>query len=93
MQYAYGQTVLQSETAKHCSFQVVGGESTGTYAFNIFKYGPTIMTPEVQKVMKNLLHETKNTFTFIDDILVVTKRAKKKTHGQSGSSNQIRNTR
>ena len=34
MQYAYGQTILHHETAKHCSFQIVGGESTGTYAFN-----------------------------------------------------------
>ena len=35
MQYAFEQTVLRPETAKHCNFQIAGGESTGTYAFNM----------------------------------------------------------
>ena len=34
------------------------------------------MPPEFQKIMNNIRHE-KNTFTFIDDILVVTKGTKK----------------
>ena len=34
MQYAHGQTVLHTETARHSNFQIVGGESSGTDAFN-----------------------------------------------------------
>ena len=30
MVYAYGQKVLHSETAKHCNFQIIRGETTGT---------------------------------------------------------------
>ena len=29
MTYAYGQVELNKETAKHCNFQIVGGEATG----------------------------------------------------------------
>ena len=76
MQYAYGQTIIHHETAKHGNFQIVGGESTGTYAFNIGFYGRTIMPLKFQKIMDQILHKTKNTFTFIDDILIVTKGTK-----------------
>ena len=64
MQYAYGLTVLHPETAKHWNFQILGGESTGTYAFNTGFYGLTIMPPEFEKIMDNVLHKTKNTFTY-----------------------------
>ena len=73
MQYAFEQTVLRPESAKHCNFQIVVGESTGTYAFNTVFNGLTKMPPEVQIIMDNILTETKNTFTFIDDNLIVTK--------------------
>ena len=73
MQYAFEQTVLRPESAKHCNFQIVVEESTGTYAFNTVFYGLTKMPPEVQIIMDNILTETKNTFTFIDDNLIVTK--------------------
>ena len=33
MLYAYGQTTQHTDTAKHCNFQIIGGETTGTYAF------------------------------------------------------------
>ena len=76
IQYAYGQMILHHETAKHCTFQIVGGESTGTDDFNTGFYGIKIMPPEFQKIMDQILHKTKNTFTFIDDILIVTKGTK-----------------
>ena len=76
MQYAYGQTNLHPETAKDCNFQIVGGESMGTYAFNTVYYGLTVMPPEFQKIIDQILHTTKNTFTFIGDILIVTKGTK-----------------
>ena len=34
------------------------------------------MPPEFQKIMDKILHNVQNTFTFIDDILVVTKGSK-----------------
>ena len=33
MTYAYGQILLHQLTAKHCIFQIIRGESTGTYRF------------------------------------------------------------
>ena len=88
MHYAYGQTVLHPETAKHCNFQIVGGESTGTYAFNTGCFGLDIMPPEFRKIINNILHERKNTFTIIDDILVVSKGTKKEHMEKSRRNNQ-----
>ena len=51
----------------------MGGESTRTYAFNTGNYGLTIKPPEFQKIMDTILHETRNEFTFLYDILIVTK--------------------
>ena len=73
MLYAYGLTLLHPDTAKALQFPDSGGESTGTYAFNTGYYGLTILPPEFQKIMDNILHSTKNTFVFRDDILLVTK--------------------
>ena len=76
MLYAYGQTLLHPDTAEHCNCQILGGESTGTYAFNTGYYELPIMPPEFQKIMGNILPSTKNTFVFLDDILIVTKGTK-----------------
>ena len=84
MQYAYGQTTLHPETAKHFNFQIVGGESTGTYAFNTGYYGLTYMPLEFQKIMDQRLHTTKNTYTFIVDIPIATKGTKEKHMRQVG---------
>ena len=40
---ANGQTELHPETARHCNFQIIGGRTTGTYAFNTGFSGLTIM--------------------------------------------------
>ena len=76
MLYAYGQTILRPETAKHCNSQIIVGQTTGTYAFRTCYYGLTTMPPEFQKIMDTILHNTKNTFSFIDNILIVTKGTK-----------------
>ena len=76
MLYAYGQTDLHPDAAHHCNFQIIGGRATGTSAFNTEYYGLTIMPPEFQKITDKLLHNTRNTFAFIDDILIVTKGTK-----------------
>ena len=77
MTYAYGQIPLHLLTAKHCNFQIIGGESTGTYRFVTgFYYGLSVMPTEFQKVMDMLLAKFREVFVFIDDILIVTKGTK-----------------
>ena len=73
MLYAYDQSILHPETAKHCNFQIFGGQTTSTYAFRTGYCGLTPMPPEFQKIMDRILHKTKNTFSIIDDILLVMK--------------------
>ena len=51
MTYAYGQVPLHLLIAKHCNFQITGGESTGTYRFVKGFYGLSVMPTEFQKVM------------------------------------------
>ena len=79
MAYAYGQTELHSDTARHCNFQIIGGRATGTYAFNTGYHGLTIILPVSQKIMDQILFNIRNTFAFIDDILIVTKGRRNNT--------------
>ena len=76
MTYAYGQIPLHLLTAKHCNFQIIGGESTGTYRYVTGFYGLSVMPTEFQKVMDMLLAKFREVFVFIDDILIVTKGTK-----------------
>ena len=76
MTYAYSQIPLPQLTAKHCNFQIIGGESTGTYRFVTGFYGLTVMPTEFQKVMNNLLARFREVFVFNDDVLIVTKGTK-----------------
>ena len=70
MLYAKGQTELHHDTAK---LQIIGGKATGTYALNTGYYRLMMMLLEFQKVMNKFLHQPQNTFTVIDDIMIVTK--------------------
>ena len=72
MTHAYGQVPLHSLRAKHCNFQIIGRESSGTSFVTEF-YCLTVMPTEFQKVMEFLLAKFKEVFVFIDDILIVTK--------------------
>ena len=71
LKYAYSQLNLHPETAKHCNFNIVSGDMTGTYRFKTGFYGPTDMPAEFQKAMDYTLIGLKNTFCFLDDILKV----------------------
>ena len=73
MNYAYGQVKLSENTAKHCNFQIIGGEATGVYRFKTGFYGLTTMPTEFQRIMDTTLAGIANTFAFIDDILIVTR--------------------
>ena len=87
MLYAHGQTVLHPETAKHCTFQIIEGETTGTYAFKTFYYGLTTMPPGFQKMMDKILHKTKNTVFFRRHI-GANERNARRAHRDSIGNNQ-----
>ena len=71
LKYAYSQLNPHPETAKHCNFNIVSGDMTGTYRFKTGFYGLTDMPAEFQKAMDYTLIGLKNTFCFLDDILIV----------------------
>ena len=51
LKYAYSQLKLHHDTAKHCNFNIICGEPTGTYRFKTGFYGLTDMPAEFQKAM------------------------------------------
>ena len=51
LQYAYSQLKLHSDTARHCNFNIVSGDMTGTYRFKTGFYGLTDMPAEFQKLL------------------------------------------
>ena len=61
-QYAYSQLKLHSDTARHCNFNVVSGDMTGTYRFKTGFYGLTDMPAEFQKAIDCTLAGLDNTF-------------------------------
>ena len=73
LQYAYSQLNLQSDTARHCNFNIVSGDMTGTYRFKTGFYGFTDMQAEFQKAIDCTLAGLDNTFCFLDDILIVSR--------------------
>ena len=62
---------LMDSIVKHCNFNIVSGDMTGTYRFKTGFYGLTDMPAEIQKAMDYTLIGLKNTFCFLDDILIV----------------------
>ena len=73
LKYAYSQLKLAADTAKQCNFNIVGGKATGTYIFLTGFYGLADMSAELQKAMDRTINHAKNTFCFLDDILIVSK--------------------
>ena len=70
LKYAYSQLNLDSNTANHCNFNIISGDMTGTYRF---QSRLTDVPAEFQKAMDYTLIGLKNTYCFLDDILVVSK--------------------
>ena len=70
--YAYSRLPLDAETAKQCNFNIIGGQATGTYRFNNGFYGLTDMPAELQKAIDKTLYNLSNTFSLLDDIIIVT---------------------
>ena len=76
LKYAYSQLNLDPETARHCNFNIISGEGTGAYRFITGFYGLTDMPAAFQKVMEYTLVGLKNTHSFLDDIIVVSRGSK-----------------
>ena len=55
----------------------MSGQATGTYRFLTGLYGLADMPAEFQKALDRTLNHDKNTFCFLDDILIVSKRDEK----------------
>ena len=70
-QYAYSQLKLHTDTARHCNFNIVSGDMTGTYRFKTGFCGLTDMPAKFQKAIECTLVGLENTFCFLDDILIV----------------------
>ena len=73
LQNAYSQLNLHSDTARHCNFNLVSGDMTGTYPFKTGCYSLTDMPAEFQKAIDCTLAGLDNTFCFLDDILIVSR--------------------
>ena len=70
--YAYSQLQLEESTAKHFNFNIIGDQATGTYRFITGFYGLTDMPAEFQKAIDTILRGLENTYSFLDDIIIVT---------------------
>ena len=73
LKYAYSQLNLDANTANHCNFNIISGDMTGTYRFQLGFYGLTDMPAEFQKAMDYNLIGLQNTYCFLDDTLIVSK--------------------
>ena len=73
LKYAYSQLKLDPETTRHCNFNIISGEGTGTYRFISGFYGLTDTPAAFQNVMDYTLVGLDNTHCFIDDIIVVSR--------------------
>ena len=73
MKYANSQLNLDPETARHCNFNIVSGEGTGTYCFITGLPGLTDMPAAFQKVMDYTLVGHKTAHCFLDDIIIVSR--------------------
>ena len=71
LNYAYSQLKLHHDTAKHRNFNIICGESTGTYRFKTGFYGLTDMPAEFQKALDYTLIGLQNTYCFLDDFIIV----------------------
>ena len=71
LKYAYSQLKLHHDTAKHCNFNIICGESTGIYRLKTGFYGLTDMPADFQKSKDYNLIDLQSTYCFLDDIIIV----------------------
>ena len=71
LKYAYSQLQLHKDTAKHCNFNIICGECTGTYRFKTGFYGLTDMPTEFQITIDYTLIGLQKTYCFLNDNIIV----------------------
>ena len=74
LRYAYSQLKLDDTTRTQCILSIIGGQATGTYQFQTVFYGLTDMPAELQKAIDRTINNPKDTFAFLDDILIISHR-------------------
>ena len=89
LQYANSQLNLHSDTVRHCNFNLVSGNMTGTYLFKTGFYGLKEMLAGFQKTIDCTLAGLNNTFCFLYDILIYKSQKTPIFNGISSSSRQI----
>ena len=88
LRYAYSQLPLDEKTRTQCNFSIIGGRATGAYQFRAGFYGLTDMTADFQKAIDLTLNIGKDTFAFLDDILVIS-HGPKEQHIEKITKNPI----
>ena len=73
LRFAYSQIPLDQKLREQCNFSLFGGNATGTYQFQTGLYGLADMPADFQKAIDLTLTNCTNTYTYLDDILIVTK--------------------
>ena len=73
LRYVFSQIPLDKKTREPGNFSFIGGNATGTYQFQTGFYGLTDMPADFQKAIDLTLTNCKNTYAYIDDILIITK--------------------
>ena len=76
LKYAYSQLNLDREIARHCNFNIVSSESTGTDRFITGFYGLSDMPAAFKKVMTYTLVGLDETNFFLDDCITVSRGSK-----------------
>ena len=64
---------MDKKTREQCDFTLIGGNATGTSQFQTGFYGLTDMPAEFQKAIDLTVTNCKNTYAYLDDILIITK--------------------
>ena len=62
---------MDDTTKTQCNFSIIGEQATGTYQFQTGFYGLTDMPTKFQEDIDLTLNNKKDTFAFLDDILII----------------------
>ena len=74
MKFACSQLKSDTETSRHCNFNIVSGEYTGTSRFITGFYGLNDILAAFQKVVDyTLIGLLSNTHCFLDDNIIVSR--------------------
>ena len=76
LRYAISQLPLDETTRTLCNFSIIRDRAAGTYQFQTGFYGLTDMSTKFQKAIDLTLKNEKDTFAFLDDILIISRGTK-----------------